>query len=89
VTRPLRPSEELGRVAADSYRANRGRSLGRLASLITHFALRGVPEGEADLLSYLYFDRSFTRRLLEMGRADAEAARDRILALLADPAPGG
>ncbi len=85
----LRPSQELGRVAADCYQANRGRSLGRLASLITRFALHGAPEGEADLLSYLYFDRSFTRRLLEMGRADAAAAHDRILALLTDPTPGG
>jgi hypothetical protein len=38
--------------------------------------------GEADLLSYLFFDRSYTQRLIDIGRADAEAAADALCAFL-------
>ncbi len=78
----LRPSEDLGRVAWRCHEQDCGRSLGFVASQLARTALRGVPAGEGDLLSYLYFDRSFTRELLELGRSDARAAHDQILELL-------
>jgi NTE family protein len=78
----IRPSEDIGRVAAQCMRGRRARSLGWLPSLVARTALRGVPENEADLLSYLLFDRCFTSELLAMGRQDAREAEDRLVELL-------
>ena len=77
----LSPSQDLGAIA---WRCQRQQGVGSLASLLARVAMRGVPDGEADLLSYLYFDRCYTRELVELGRADAEAAHDRILSLLGE-----
>jgi hypothetical protein len=56
--------------------------MGLLPTLFTNLAQLGAPEGEADLLSYLLFDRCFTSQLMELGREDARAQSDEILALL-------
>ena len=79
-----RPSEDIGRIAADCYHGRDGDSGSRsvIASLIRRTATMGVPRNEADFLSYIYFDRVFTDRLVELGRADAKASGDLILALL-------
>ena len=83
-TAVVRPSEDIGRLAAECHRAKGGtRTLGLLPELVARAALRGVPRDEADLLSYLYFDGCFTSQLVEMGREDARAMEDEILALLA------
>jgi NTE family protein len=78
----VRPSADVGSLAARVRRRTGGRELGALPALLTRFALRGVPEDEADLLSYLYFDAVFTSELIELGREDARARRDAILELL-------
>ena len=68
----VRPSEDVGSLAARCRRKTGGRELGALAALLTRFALRGVPEDEADLLSYLYFDAQLHRgapRARPRGRA--------------------
>ena len=78
----IRPSRDIGALAAECHR---GRSLfsgGVLSELLARMTLRGVPDGEADLFSYLYFDASFARPLIELGRADAERQEDEILDLL-------
>jgi len=81
----VRPSTDVGRMAADCHRESGGLAeLGVLPELIARTAMRGTPRDEADLLSYLYFDKCFTRRLIEMGREDARSAEDEILSLLAD-----
>ncbi len=82
-TATIRPSRDLGKIAAECYaRGGNARSMGMLPALITRAALHGVPENEADLLSYLYFDACFTSELIELGREDARRQQDEILALL-------
>ncbi len=78
----LRPSEDLGAIAAQAFRRSGRESLRGAAALLARVATRGAPEEDADFFSYLYFDRSFTRDLLALGRADAHAARERLAALL-------
>jgi NTE family protein len=76
----LRPSQDLGALASECFeRDDAQRSLvsRTLAGIVARGAL-----GEADLLSYLFFDHSYTRRLIDVGRADAEAAADALCAFL-------
>ncbi len=77
----IRPSEDLGRLAACCQREGRLQMRG-LPRMLARLTLRGVPENEADLLSYLLFDRCFTGRLVELGRRDTAAQREEIVALL-------
>lgn len=81
------PSEDIGRIAAECYRqGGEGSSVpNMLAALIKRTATMGVPNDEADFLSYIYFDKVFTERLVELGREDARASHDRIMELLAPP----
>ena len=82
-TEVVRPSQDIGRLAADAYRKTGGtRALGLLPGLVARATTRGVPYDEADLLSYVYFDRCFTSQLVELGREDARAQQDRLLELL-------
>jgi NTE family protein len=77
----IRPSVDLGRVAAEHLRTHRvrfGRILGR-----TLLRLLDMGEGaDADLASYLMFDGAFAKRLIELGRADARAQRDELAEFL-------
>ncbi|MDH5306929.1 MAG: patatin-like phospholipase family protein [Myxococcales bacterium] len=83
-TAVVRPSEDIGRMAADCHSRTGGfRELGVLPGLLARMAQHGLPGGEADLLSYLYFDGCFTSQLVELGRQDARAMEDEILELLA------
>jgi NTE family protein len=77
----VRPREDIGTIAAEAYRKRPRRSLGVLPELLTRLALRGVPDFEADLLSYVFFDGVFTRELVALGREDARRHEDEILAL--------
>ena len=84
----LRPSQDLGVLAADCHRRGGGsKELGWISAAMTRAIRHGVPEGEADLLSYLFFDRCYTGPLVELGRADAKAREEEIVALLTDPSP--
>jgi NTE family protein len=84
-TQVITPSRDLGTVAAESKRdATPGHS-GLIASFITRTASMGTPYDEADFLSFVYFDRGYTEKLIELGRRDAAASHHAILALLTDP----
>lgn len=80
----VRPGRDIGGIAADARRSRKtlSRSGGLLAELLARTTLRGVPDNEADLFSYLYFDASFAGPLIELGRADAESQADEFLDLL-------
>jgi NTE family protein len=77
----LRPSEDLGRLAA-GFEPRLPRAF--------RFATRGLGTRETespDALSMIMFQPDYTRRLLELGEADVEARLDEIDDLL-DPADG-
>lgn len=79
----LRPTEDMGKLAAEHVR--RGKLIGN--PFLTRRLLTALDSGagdEADLASYLLFDGHFCRQLIEMGRADAHAHRDEILAFFGD-----
>ncbi len=74
----LRPSEDVGRLASEHVR--RGRFRGDPIVTKRLLTLLDVGSGtDADLASYLMFDGTFCRQLIEMGRADAHARRDELL----------
>jgi NTE family protein len=80
----VRPSEDIGRLASEHVR--RGRFRGD--PLVTKKLLTLLDFGggsEADLASYLLFDGAFCRQLIEMGRSDAKARRDELMAFFGDP----
>jgi len=79
----LRPSKDLGVLAAECLQ-HQPRSAGLrdwLSRNVVRFAGRGAL-GEADLLSYLFFDRCYADHLIELGRHDAEHAADQLVAFL-------
>ncbi len=77
----IRPSLDLGRAAAEHIRSHRvrfGRILGR-----TLLRLLDMGEGaDADLASYLMFDGTFAKELIDLGRADARAHHDELAEFL-------
>ena len=78
----LRPSEDIGRLAADHVQ--RGKLRG--GSLMGKQLLKALYIGgdkEADLASYILFDGGFAQRLIDLGRADAAARKDDLLAFFA------
>ena len=79
----IRPSEDIGRLASEHVR--KGKFMGNPFFTKRLFDLLDIGAGdEADLASYLLFDGHFCRQLIEMGRADAHARRDEILAFFGD-----
>ncbi|MEK6607896.1 MAG: patatin-like phospholipase family protein [Myxococcota bacterium] len=81
----VRPSEDIGRVAGRHAREGRfGREAKSLAARFLRRTAINSPTEEADLLSYLLFDGDFARELMALGRRDAAAKRDELLALLGE-----
>jgi NTE family protein len=80
----VRPSDDIGRLAAEHVRRGRFRGDAFLTKRLLMLLDFGRGE-EADLASYLLFDGSFARELIEMGRADAKARRDELLEFFGDP----
>jgi NTE family protein len=74
----VRPSEDIGRLANDHLKRGRLRGDPILTKRLFNLLDWGV-ENEADLASYLLFDGPFCRKLIEMGRADAQARRDELV----------
>ncbi|MDP9000872.1 MAG: patatin-like phospholipase family protein, partial [Myxococcota bacterium] len=74
----VRPSEDIGRLANDHLKRGRLRGDPILTKRLFNLLDLGM-DNEADLASYLLFDGPFCRRLIEMGRADAQARKDDLL----------
>jgi NTE family protein len=84
----VRPSDDIGRLASEHVR--RGRFRGD--PIITKRLLTLLDFGagtEADLASYLLFDGTFCRQLIEMGRADAMARREELMAFFGEASEDG
>jgi NTE family protein len=77
----VRPSQDLGRIAAKAYKDSPPADAPNLRWLLSALADRQNAEGgESDLLSYLYFDRAFTEQLEDLGYQDAEAQQEQLAA---------
>jgi len=81
----IRPSESLGRLAADyvrgaAFRARQGGSLGTLFGRLSE----AEASDEADLISYLMFDGGFATTLMELGYHDARKRGAELTSLFQD-----
>ncbi|MCB9745617.1 MAG: patatin-like phospholipase family protein [Alphaproteobacteria bacterium] len=80
----VQPTEDLGRIAAATFRSEPppvSAALSRLLGLVADNANAG--EGESDLLSYLYFDRAFTAQIEALGFEDAARREEELMAFVA------
>ncbi|MAG31087.1 MAG: phospholipase [Deltaproteobacteria bacterium] len=76
----IRPSEDLGRVAADVVRDDPELDFGAFLGMLRRTTGAGASAREADLLSYLLFDATYARRLAEIGYRDAQAREEELAA---------
>ncbi len=77
----IRPSEDIGKMAADHLRKNSvrfGRELGTVALRLLDFG----EASDADLASYILFDGAFAKQLVALGRRDAAARREELATFL-------
>ena len=80
----IRPSEDLGCLAADVVREDPNLDFGIFLDLLRKATGAGTTAREADLMSYLLFDESYARRLIEIGYKDAEAREADLAAFFTD-----
>ena len=81
----VRPSQDLGVMAGETLNGIRGRARPSMAARLLLKALNfGDGPFEADLLSYLLFDASYTRRLVALGYEDARRQESELAEFFAD-----
>jgi NTE family protein len=79
----IRPSRDIGEMATEFVFVNKGK-LGALRGYILGKLAASDFLSHSDFLSYLLFDGRFAESLMELGRADADAARSELIAFLED-----
>jgi NTE family protein len=77
----IRPSEDIGRIAADFASKGKVRVDGLVAKRLLGRLAGGEAKNESDLLSYLLFDGNFASELIDLGRQDAAKKEDELAAL--------
>jgi len=77
----IRPSEDIGALAAQFVAAGRVNVKGMLARKLIHRLADGEARHESDLLSYLLFDGDFAADLIDLGRQDAAKKEDELASL--------
>jgi NTE family protein len=77
----VRPTAGVGELAAEHIRSGRLRAGPVFTKQILKLLDVGVSD-DADLASYLLFDGGFARRLIDLGRSDAQARRAELLDFL-------
>jgi len=77
----VRPSEDIGAIAADFAQKGKVRVDGAIAKRLIARLAGGEAKHESDLLSYLLFDGNFASELIELGRRDAAKKEDELAAL--------
>ncbi|HUS29960.1 MAG TPA: patatin-like phospholipase family protein [Kofleriaceae bacterium] len=77
----IRPSEDIGRIAADFASSGKVKVSGPIAKGLIHRLAAGEARRESDLLSYLLFDGDFAAELIDLGRQDAAKKEDELAAL--------
>ncbi len=75
----IRPSRDLGRLAAEHVRSGGLRGERSITSRMVKMLARAEPREEADLTSYILFDGRFADKLVNLGIEDTHAQRDTLL----------
>lgn len=75
----IRPSRDLGEMAKDCIGSTQSKLRGVAAWLLRKIAAEDSAN-DSDLLSYICFDGGLAASLIELGMADADAARSQLLA---------
>jgi NTE family protein len=77
----IRPSEDIGKLAAEFVASGRMKVDGRIARRLIRRLAEGEAAHESDLLSYLLFDGDYASQLIELGRHDAAKKEDELASL--------
>jgi NTE family protein len=82
----VRPSVDIGEIAAEYVRSGRVKVKGLIARQLISRLSGGEAPHESDLLSYLLFDGEYARELIELGRSDAAKKADELCELFSNEA---